>query len=82
MTPEATYALLSVGAYADSRRLDENEAQIPDGWILLPQFTRSSSGANGTPFLDSGFSARVYQRPGGEIVIAHAGTQAGNTEVA
>ena len=82
MTQPSTYSLLSANAYSDIRLDSANRAPIPEGWTVLKQFDRSSSGANGTLVLDSGFSARVYQGPGGEIVIAYVCTQAGNTEVA
>jgi len=78
MTSAATYALLSGGAYWDVRDRDFNEAPLPAGWRALTQFDRSNSGSNAT-VQGSGFSARVYQGPGGEIVIAHAGTEFGST---
>ena len=67
-------ALLSATAYGDARTLDRNRAPLPEGWKLLPQYTQSGSGPDSSIWL-AGFSARVFQGPAGEIVIAYAGTE-------
>ncbi|SHN29960.1 Ca2+-binding protein, RTX toxin-related [Rhizobacter sp. OV335] len=74
MDQATTYALLAAGAYWDIRTLSTNRAPIPPGWKVLDEFTVSSSGSNATA-LGSAFSARVYQGPGGQIVISYAGTE-------
>jgi len=68
------YALLAAGSYADIRRLPANNAPLPEGWKILPQFSISGSGEQGSVW-SSGFSARVYSGPHGEIVISYAGTE-------
>jgi hypothetical protein len=78
MDQASTYALLAAGAYWDVRDLEANRAPIPPGWKVLNEFTVSSSGGQSTT-LGSGFSARVYQGPAGEIVISYAGTEFGGS---
>jgi Ca2+-binding RTX toxin-like protein len=81
MDQATTYALLSAAAYEDARRENDNRAPIPPGWRMLtdPEFTPSGSGAN-AGWLGSGFTARVFQGPAGQIVIAYAGTEFRLTE--
>ena len=76
MDQETTHALLAAAAYEDARPQVENRAPVPPGWRMLtgPDFEPSGSGPNAT-WLGSGFTARVFQGPGGEIVIAYAGTE-------
>ena len=74
MTQTHDYALLAAASYADIRLLPDNQAPIPPGWTELTQYAISKSGGNGS-FLSSGLSARVYQGPGGKIVISLAGTE-------
>ena len=79
MTAASTYALLAAGSYWDIRipnsgNKSNNRAPLPEGWTVLTQYDKSLSGSNSS-YLGSGFSARVYKGPGGEIVIAFAGTE-------
>jgi RTX calcium-binding nonapeptide repeat (4 copies)/Lipase (class 3) len=79
MTTTQDYALLSAGAYDDTRFREENRAPIPVGWTELTQYQINGSGSyaiNKTTgdLKTSGFSAKVYQN-GNEIVIAYAGTE-------
>ena len=78
MDQASTYALLAAGAYWDVRGELRNRAPNPPGWKVLEEFTVSSSGGRATA-LGSGFSARVYQGPDGEIVISYAGTEGGGS---
>ena len=81
MSIQSDYALLAAGSYWDIRKFDstfDNRAPLPAGWTVLTTYDVSGSGANSS-LLGSGFSARVYKGPGGEIVIGYAGTEAGNT---
>lgn len=43
MTQDATYSLLSAGAYKDIRRPEENQAPLPEGWVVLNQFDETCS---------------------------------------
>jgi hypothetical protein len=81
MDQATTYALLSAAAYEDARVETENRAPVPPGWRMLtePEFAPSGSGAN-AGWLGSGFTARVFQGPAGQIVIAYAGTEFRLTE--
>ncbi|MEO8298197.1 MAG: calcium-binding protein, partial [Burkholderiales bacterium] len=78
MTQASVYALLSANSYDDIRPQDRNRAPLPAGWTVLTQYDVSGSGANAN-VTGSGFSARVYQGPGGEVVIAYAGTEFGGS---
>jgi Ca2+-binding RTX toxin-like protein len=74
MTQAFEYALLAAGAYDDLRLHPDNKSPIPNGWTELAQYAVSGSGPNASPG-GSGFSAKVYQSTGGEIVISCAGTE-------
>lgn len=74
MTQASDYALLAAGSYDDIRTLLLNRAPIPPDWTELTAYAVNGSGANAT-YTSSGFSAKVYQGPGGEIVISYAGTE-------
>lgn len=78
MNEEGTYALLAAGAYWDVRGEPRNRAPIPPGWKVLREFDTLGSGPSATLF-GSAFSARVYQGPGGQIVISYAGTEFGGS---
>jgi len=78
MDQPTTYSLLAADAYWDARSATFNQAPIPPGWKVLDEFTVSGSGANAS-FGGSGFSARVFQGPAGEIVISYAGTEFGGS---
>ena len=75
MTVQSDMALLAAGPYWDIRQGEfntetgkdtDNRAPLPAGWTLLPQFDISRSGINSS-LIGDGFSARVYQGPGGQI---------------
>ena len=48
MDQSTVYALLAAGSYADIRRLPANNAPLPEGWKILPQFSISGSGEQGS----------------------------------
>ena len=76
-------ALMAAGSYWDIRDANaadpnkSNRAPLPQGWQVLTQYDTSGSGPNAN--LLSGFSARVYKGPGGQIVISYAGTEIGSS---
>ena len=74
MTQAYEYALLAGGSYDDIRLRSDNRSPIPPGWTELTGYAVSGSGGNAS-YAGSGFSARVYRGPGGEIVISYAGTE-------
>jgi VCBS repeat-containing protein len=84
MKIESEMALLAAGSYWDIRDANpsdprkSNRGPLPEGWTIIPQYDISRSGAN-SGLLGDGFSARVYQGPGGQIVISYAGTEFGDT---
>ncbi|MEO8298195.1 MAG: hypothetical protein ABI574_10370 [Burkholderiales bacterium] len=78
MNQETIYSLLSANAYFDVRDLELNRAPLPEGWTNIPEFERTDSGTNSS-WSGTGFSARVYQGPNGQIVIAYSGTELGNS---
>lgn len=75
MTIQSDMALLAAGSYWDIRNSGprfDNDAPLPEGWVVVPRYDTSESGANA----GSGFSARVYQYTAtGQIVISYAGTE-------
>lgn len=78
MSKEADFSLLAACAYWDIRvSIDSvnNDAPIPAGWKLMPNYDISLSGGIG-----NGFSARVFKNIlSGEVVISYAGTEFGAT---
>jgi trimeric autotransporter adhesin len=74
MNQETIYALLAAAAYEDARFFALNRSPIPPGWRQLSEFDVSGSGSNAS-WTGSGFTGRVFQGPGGQIVIAYAGTE-------
>ncbi|HSI53212.1 MAG TPA: VCBS domain-containing protein [Ramlibacter sp.] len=80
MTLPSTYALLAADSYTDIRPNSDNQAPVPAGWVELAQYQVSGSGTY-AGLTTAGFSARVFQGPGGEIVISYAGTQFGGTGI-
>ena len=78
MSIQSDMALMAAGSYWDVRGTDQtaltesNRAPLPEGWVVVPGYEPSESGANA----GSGFSARVYQNIASrEIVISFAGTE-------
>ena len=78
MSKEADFSLLAACAYWDIRvsiGSIDNDAPIPAGWKLVPNYDISLSGGIG-----NGFSARVFKNIlSGEVVISYAGTEFGAT---